>query len=675
MAGGVYGGTLRNCIIRNNTATSYEQNGATAIGGGTYGSDLQNCLVRNNNATAFTPTGSGTGAGAGCHGGTLRNCTIIGNQAWAAATASGGGCHDSGVLNSIVKDNTARTTFGGTVADDVAGGSVSHSCSPGLSFGGGNISDDPLFMAPGADNYRLSTGSPCIDAGNNVDVVGTTDLDGNRRISNGTVDMGAYEVQRYCAWYVATNGNDAADGTSWATAKKTIQAGVDSASAGDTVWVSNGVYSSGGRAIQEYVLTNLVAIDKPITVESIAGAEATIIQATGTSGTAPLRCAYVGDDAVLSGFTLTGGTTYEWYEGYDYSNETSAAGAYCAPSAVVNHCILSNNASSWSGGAVLGGTLKDCILTGNIGYDGGGAYQSTLNRCILQHNYAFMVGGGGSACELNQCLVCSNTAQFGGGGIHGGVANNCTVVGNHSIEDNGGGGFFCEMNNCIVFGNTVGLTWPNYYTNCTLRSSCTVPDSGGTGNITNDPQFVDAAAGDYRLARGSPCINAGNNGYVEETTDLDGNPRFIYGTVDMGAYEFRNMTSYETWAAGITNGLTNATDCAAGDGVPNLLRYAAGSSGPMMPDGLAALQIGVGVFPSVIFNRNSDAADLAWIVEGAEAMSSGAVWRGVATNVGGSWLGATNVSESGAGNPVECTVTDPVALGTNRFLRLRVSRP
>ena len=56
-------------------------------------------------------------------------------------------------------------------------------------------------------------------------------------------------------------------------------------------------------------------------------------------------------------------------------------------------------------------------------------------------------------------------------------------------------------------------------------------------------------------------------------------------------------------------------------------------------------------------------------------MASGATWRGVATNVGGSWLGATNVEESGAGNPVECTVTDPVALDSNRFLRLRVSRP
>ena len=40
-------------------------------------------------------------------------------------------------------------------------------------------------------------------------------------------------------WHVATNGSDLADGTSWSTAKLTIQAGVDGAADGDTVWVSN----------------------------------------------------------------------------------------------------------------------------------------------------------------------------------------------------------------------------------------------------------------------------------------------------------------------------------------------------------------------------------------------------------------------------------------------------
>ena len=34
---------------------------------------------------------------------------------------------------------------------------------------------------------------------------------------------------RAAEWFVATNGNDAADGTNWATAKLTIQAGVDAA--------------------------------------------------------------------------------------------------------------------------------------------------------------------------------------------------------------------------------------------------------------------------------------------------------------------------------------------------------------------------------------------------------------------------------------------------------------
>jgi hypothetical protein len=48
---------------------------------------------------------------------------------------------------------------------------------------------------------------------------------------------------------------------------------------------------------------------------------------------------------------------------------------------------------------------------------------------------------------------------------------------------------------------------------------------------------------DYRLAAGSPCIDAGmNEDWMWGTVDLDGNPRIFYGrfskTVDMGAYEY-----------------------------------------------------------------------------------------------------------------------------------------
>ena len=44
-------------------------------------------------------------------------------------------------------------------------------------------------------NYRLQSGSPSIDVGTNEWVFTTTDLDGNARIVNRIVDIGAYEYQ------------------------------------------------------------------------------------------------------------------------------------------------------------------------------------------------------------------------------------------------------------------------------------------------------------------------------------------------------------------------------------------------------------------------------------------------------------------------------------------------
>ena len=72
-----------------------------------------------------------------------------------------------------------------------------------------------------------------------------------------------------------------------------------------------------------------------------------------------------------------------------------------------------------------------------------------------------------------------------------------------------------------------------------MNYCCTTPLPGsGTGNFTNEPLFVNLPGGDPRLQMGSPCINAGNNAYAVGTTDLDGDPRIVGGTVDVGAYEF-----------------------------------------------------------------------------------------------------------------------------------------
>ena len=207
-----------------------------------------------------------------------------------------------------------------------------------------------------------------------------------------------------------------------------------------------------------------------------------------------------------------------------------------------------------------------------------------------------------------------------------------------------------------------------------MNSSCTTPAPPlGSGNMTNDPLFL--AASNLRLTASSPCVNKGNNVYVMSATDMDGNPRIQQSTVDIGAYEFQPLTDYVGWSLQIPSGLTAPGEYGAGDRYPNLLRYAAGSD-PTNSDDLAQV-VGVwtgGVF-ALRFNRNTNANDITLFAEGVYALTNGATWNAIATNIHGSWGGATNVIEARTGTPVVVTVQDPIAGATSRFLRLRVTRP
>jgi hypothetical protein len=186
--GGASGCTLNNCMLSGNSAYGAGSHGGGASGsslndctlvnnyteddgGGAYGSTLNNCVLSGN---------YGIAGGGACEG-TLNNCTIFGNR---SAGNGSGGTYYLTANNCIIFNNTSPDNIGST---------LNYCCTP--DSGVGCITNEPLFVNQAGGNYHLQNYSPCINAGNNVYVTTTNDLDGNPRIVGGTVDCGAYENQ------------------------------------------------------------------------------------------------------------------------------------------------------------------------------------------------------------------------------------------------------------------------------------------------------------------------------------------------------------------------------------------------------------------------------------------------------------------------------------------------
>jgi formylglycine-generating enzyme required for sulfatase activity len=109
-----------------------------------------------------------------------------------------------------------------------------------------------------------------------------------------------------------------------------------------------------------------------------------------------------------------------------------------------------------------------------------------------------------------------------GGGASGCTLYNCTLTGN-SAGWEGGGVAWSTLTNCIVYFNTAtnGANYSSEYSTLNYCSTTPLP-TNGVGNITNEPAFLNVAAGDYHLAFRSPCIDAGTNLNAILATDLDG---------------------------------------------------------------------------------------------------------------------------------------------------------
>jgi uncharacterized repeat protein (TIGR01451 family) len=239
---------------------------------------------------------------------------------------------------------------------------------------------------------------------------------------------------------------------------------------------------------------------------------------------------------------------------------------------LTNVTFSGNSSSSHGGGMHNRGsiaTLMDVTFSGNSAFYGGGmrnlSNSVTLTNVTFSGNVAFHYGGGiynsYNSPTLTNVTFSGNVANISGGGIYNSHNNptltNITLNGN-SAEENGGG-IYNELShptiqNSIVWGNRAIAGGDQIYNeeSAPAITYSDVEGSGGSGpgwdpglgsdlggNLDADPLFV--RAGNLRLRWGSPAVDAGDNSLVPPgvTTDLDGAPRFAYGTVDMGAYELQ----------------------------------------------------------------------------------------------------------------------------------------
>ena len=355
----------------------------------------------------------------------------------------------------------------------------------------------------------------------------------------------------------------------------TIGAAVNAASSGDTVTVSPGTYP-------EHVSFN----GKSLTIRSTNPANWAIVQSTIIDPADPCSvCYFTTPDpcSVLDGFTLTGGNTYNGGGIYLYNSN-----------ATIRRWIITGNSASGKGGGV---------------YKYGGS--ATFDRCIFSYNYGF--DGGGICNEsgylnLYNCVFYRNNAGYNGGGIYNLGTSvtvlNCTFYGNTASSYAGGiyNAYYCSMTvtNSILWANLLNGN-PDQISNWGSLSASYCDIQGGwtgTGNINSDPLFVNAAADDYHLLSGSPCIDAGSNTWL--TTDIDSITRpFDFPgvnngptTYDMGADEKVVKTIHvDDTATGANNGTswTNAfrylQDGLAAAGAGDTIRVAQGIYTPDLGTG------------------------------------------------------------------------------------------
>jgi hypothetical protein len=397
----------------------------------------------------------------------------------------------------------------------------------------------------------LLPGSPALNAGSNglaVDANGQpllTDQRGFTRAVDGTVDVGAFEVQHY----VVTTTADSGTGS--------LRSAVTAA---DLAGGSAITFSVSGSITLASALPDIgrsVQILGP-------GATTLTVQRSAATGTPAFRILTVGGPTggiqdvtvTLAGLTLANGQVTDFFG--------SGGGIDNAGTLTVANCALTGNAASIGGGIDNAGTLT---VTGSTLSDN--QAPSGVGGAIVNAQFGRLA--------LANCTLARNSASSAGGidnGLLGTVTlTNCTRAGNSAASTGGGvynAGGRLTVANTIVAGNTAP-TGPDVFGSVTSSGNNLIGNPSGSngfgasGDLVGTPtQPVDpllAPLGDYggptatmALGPGSPALDRGSNALAVDpsgaplATDQRGFARVVNGTVDIGAFEVQDLVNQVAWA-------------------------------------------------------------------------------------------------------------------------------
>lgn len=269
-------------------------------------------------------------------------------------------------------------------------------------------------------------------------------------------------------------------------------------------------------------------------------------------------------------------------------------------SAVIMNSDIFSNTADWGGGIAVSNnstaTIANNQIVSNTAYSGGGGlYAEGVTVTVRSNDFlsntsqdddgpAIWAGSSTLAADDNLFAYNASNAAWVGGAVR--LWQSTMTLTNNVIARNQASGFqvtqssIAFVNNTIVSNTLDGISLWDNGTVSLLRNNI-IADNGsyavggdgtvtlseyndlwnnpsgsyemaappGAGNIALDPQFVDAANGDYHLQGGSPCIDAGTGtgapmeDFEEDPRPLDGN---LDGTaaVDIGADEFNPPKVY-----------------------------------------------------------------------------------------------------------------------------------